>query len=50
MAYLDVQGKNKSAMDAKFFQEEQLLNLVEDENVNNSNAEDIELEGIDMSK
>ena len=43
-------GEEKSGMDAKFFEEGQLLNLGEDENDNEGNAEDIELEGIDVSK
>ena len=34
-------------MDAKFFEEGQLLDLGEDENDNEGNAEDIELEGVD---
>ena len=37
-------------MDAKFFEEGQLLDLGEDENDTEGNAEDIELEGIDVSK
>ena len=37
-------------MDAKFFEEGQLLNLGEDENDNEANAQDIELAGIDVSK
>ena len=43
-------GEEKSAMGAKFVEEEQLLDLVEDENDNKGNAEDIELEEIDISK
>ena len=43
-------GEEKSAMYAKFFEEGQLLDLGEDENNNHGNAEDIELEGIDVSK
>ena len=43
-------GEEKSAMDAKFFEEGQLLDLWEDERDNDSNAEDIEREGIDVSK
>ena len=37
-------------MDAKFFKEGHLLDLGEDEHDNEGNAEDIELEGIDVSK
>ena len=37
-------------MDAKFFEEGQLLDLVEDENDNEGNADDIKLDGIDVSK
>ena len=37
-------------MDAKRFQEEQLLDLEEDENNNECNADDIELDGIEVSK
>ena len=37
-------------MHAKFFEEGQLLHLEEDENDNEGNTEDIELEGIDVSK
>ena len=37
-------------MDAKCFEEGQLLDLVENENDNEGNAEDIELEGIDVSR
>ena len=43
-------GEEKSAMDGKFFQVGQLLDLVEDENNNEGNADNIELEGIDVSK
>ena len=43
-------GEEKSVMDAKFFQQGQLLDLGEDENDNAGNAEDIELEGVDVSK
>ena len=42
--------EEKSGMDAKVYEEGQLLDLVEDENDNEGNAEDIELEGIDVSK
>ena len=42
--------QEKSAMDAKFFEEGQLLELGEDENDNKGNADDIELEGMDVSK
>ena len=42
--------EDKSGMDAKFFADVQLLNLGEDKNDNEGNAEDIELEGIDVSK
>ena len=42
--------EEKSGMDAKFFEEGQLLDLGEDENDTEGNAEDIELEGIDVSK
>ena len=37
-------------MDAKFFEQGQLLDLVEDEDDNEGNADDIELEAIDVSK
>ena len=43
-------GEEKSSMDSKFFEDGQHLNLGEDENDNEGNAEDIELEGIDVSK
>ena len=43
-------GEEKSAMDAKFFEQGQLLDLGEDENDNEGNADDIELEGIDVTK
>ena len=43
-------GGEKSAMDAKFFQEAQLLDLGEDQNDNKGHADDIELKGIDVSK
>ena len=43
-------GEEKSGMDAKFFEEGQLLELGEDENDNEGNADDIELEGTDISK
>ena len=43
-------GEEKSGMDAKFFEQEQLLDLVEDANDNEGNADNIELEGIDVSK
>ena len=43
-------AEEKSGIDAKFFEEGQLLDLGEDENDNEGNAEDIELEGIDVSK
>ena len=43
-------GEEKSAMDAKFFEEGQLLDLEEDENHNEANADDIEHEGIDVPK
>ena len=43
-------GKEKSGIDAKFFEEGQLLNLVEDENDTEGNADNIELEVIDVSK
>ena len=43
-------SEQKSGMNAKFFEEGQLLDLGEDENDNEGNAEDIELEGIDVSK
>ena len=42
-------GEEKSGMDAKFFEEGQLLDLGEDKNDDEGNAEDIELE-IDLSK
>ena len=43
-------GQEKSGMNAKFFEEGQLLDLGEDEHDNEGNADDIELEGIDVSK
>ena len=43
-------GEEKSGMDAKFFEEGQLLDLGEDENDNEGNADDIAQEGIDVSK
>ena len=43
-------GQEKSAMDAKFFDEGQLLDLEEDENDNQGNADNIELDGMDHSK
>ena len=43
-------GEEKSAMNAKFFKEGQLLDLGEDENDNGGNADDIELDGIEVSK
>ena len=43
-------GEQKSGMDPKFYEEGQLLDLVEDENDNEGNADDMELEGIDVSK
>jgi len=39
-------GEEKSGMEAKFFHEGQLLDLGED---NEGNAEDVELEGIDVA-
>ena len=43
-------GEEKSWMDAQFFEDRQLLDLVEDGNDNEANAEDTELEGIAISK
>ena len=43
-------GEQKSAMDAKFFEEGQVLDLEEDENDKEGNADDIELAVIDVSK
>ena len=43
-------GEEKSAMDAKFFEEGHLLDLGDDENDNEGNAEDIELVVTDVSK
>ena len=43
-------GEEKSARDAKFFEEGQLLDLGQDGNNNEGNADNIELEGIDISK
>ena len=43
-------GEEKSGIDAKVLEEGQLLDLEEDENDEERNAEDIELEGIDVSK
>ena len=37
-------------MDEKFFEEGQLLDLKENENDNAGNSDDIQLEGIDLSK
>ena len=42
-------GEEKSAINAKFFVEGQLLDLDEDENDNEGNADDMELEAIDVS-
>jgi len=42
-------GEEKSGMEAKFFDEGQLMALGEDENKNEGEAEDIELEGIDVA-
>ena len=42
--------EEKSAMHVKFFEDGQLLDLVQEENDNERNAEDMELEGIDISK
>ena len=43
-------GEEKSGMHVKFFEEGQLLDPGQEENDNERNAEDIELEGIDISK
>ena len=43
-------GAEKSGMDAKFYEEGQLLDFGEHENHNEGNADDIELEVIDLSK
>ena len=43
-------GEENSGMDAKFFEESQLLDLEEHDNDNEGNADDIELEGIHVSK
>ena len=43
-------GDEKSAMDAKYSEEGQLLDLEQDENDNERNTDDIELEEIDVSK
>ena len=43
-------GEEKSAMDGKYFEEGKLLDLEEDGNDEKRNAEDVELEGIDVSK
>ena len=43
-------GEEKSAMHARFFKEGQLLNLGKDKNNNEGNAEDIEVEGTDITK
>ena len=42
--------EEKSGIDAKFFQQGQLLNPWEDKNDNECNTVDIELEGINVSK
>ena len=42
-------GEQESAMDAKFFEAGQLLDLKENENDNAGNSDDIQLEGIDLS-
>ena len=43
-------GEEQSGMDAKLFQEGQLFDREDDENDNSYNADDIELEGTDLSK
>ena len=43
-------GEENSGMDPKFFQEGQLLDLGQDENNNQGEADDIELEDIDVPK
>ena len=43
-------GEEKSRMDVKCFEEGQLLDLGEDEHDNEGNADDIELDGIDVTK
>ena len=43
-------GEQKSAMDAKFFEAGQLLDLAEDENDKEGNVANIELEGIVVSR
>ena len=42
-------GEEGLRMEAKFFEEGHLLDLEEDENDNEGNADDIEVEGIDVS-
>ena len=42
--------EEKSSMDAQFLEEGQLLDLEEDENDNQGTADDMALEGIDVSK
>ena len=40
-------GEEKSGMDAKFFEQGQLLDLGEDENDNQGNTDNFDVEGID---
>ena len=42
-------GEEKSGMDAHFFNEAQLLDLENDEGEEEEDAEDVELEGIDVA-
>ena len=43
-------GEEKLGMEAQFFNKGQLLDLEEDNNEQQENAEDVELEGIDVAK
>ena len=43
-------GQEKSGMDAKFFEQGQLLDLEKDEIDNEDNVDDIELDGREVSK
>ena len=50
MAYLVIQGKRNREWMHSFSRKDNCSNLVEDGNNNEDNAEDIELEGIDVSR
>ena len=49
MAYRDVQGKRSPGMDRHFFDEGQLLDLENDDVAKEEDAEDVELQGIDVA-